>query len=113
MKPEENCVENSPDKSCESPEMVFQKKFNEDFPSFTVVHKSECVTIRSWELNGIFLSESAIVKRTIDKQKVKKIIQNWQPQKITGVFEGSYTTARLSFEYWLALEDIKKDLGLD
>jgi hypothetical protein len=54
--------------------MIFQEKFNKDFPSFFVVHKSECIKIESWELNGRFLSESAIAKRCIDKQRVKEAI---------------------------------------
>ena len=52
-------------------------------------------------------------KNALDKQKVKKLLENLQPKRITGVYKGSYTDARLSFEYYLALEDIKKELGLD
>ncbi len=69
--------------------------------------------MNKWITEGGFYHSSVIQKHCIDKQKVLKLIQNWQPKKISGVYKSSYIKARLSYEYWLALEDLKKELGLD
>ncbi len=92
------------------------KEFNELFPRLKE-QDSEFVKDMGIELKmpirGRYFSRITIQNHCLDKSRVQKLIENWQPKKITGVYKGSYIEARLTFEYWLALEDIKQELNLE
>lgn len=47
------------------------------------------------------------------KTKVKKVIERLQPKEVSGVYKGTYADVRDSYEYFLALEELKKELELD
>ena len=64
-------------------------------------------TIRLWK-------EEKIQKHCIDKQKVRDKIRELMPEKVSAEFKNeSVNDKRKDFAYFLALQDLLKELGLE